>query len=154
MGYNTDFIGSFSLNKRLDDSVHKFLTKFAQTRRMKRKLDPHFGIDGEFFVDGKGMMGQARDESVIDYNSPPRTQPGLWCQWVPSEDGTRIEWDGVEKFYNYIEWISYIIKNFLEPKGYVLNGTVEWHGEDYSDIGQIIIINNKVSIKKGELVFS
>ena len=29
------------------------------------------------------------------------TYPGIWCQWVPTDDGKGIEWDGGEKFYNY-----------------------------------------------------
>lgn len=126
--------------------IVSFLTKFSESRRVKRRLDPKYGIDGEFFVDGKETYGQESDASIVDYNVPPSTQPGLYCQWIPSTDGTFIEWDGGEKFYYYVEWLKYIIKNFLEPKGYVLNGEVEWRGEDFHDDGTIVVKNNKVSI--------
>jgi hypothetical protein len=73
-------------------------------------------------------------------------QPGLWCQWVPSHDGSFIEWDGGEKFYAYLPWIEYLIDHFIGPWGYKLNGTVEWSGEESSDIGRIRIDNNVVKI--------
>lgn len=147
MGYDTDFSGRFELNKKLDKETHEFLVKFNQTRRMARNLPSQFGVEGEFFVDGGGLNGQERDKTIIDFNSPPKTQPGLWCQWVPNGDGTHIEYDGGEKFYAYIEWIEYLIKSILAPKGYSLDGVVEWKGEGFNDLGQIIIKNNKVTVK-------
>lgn len=153
MGYTTDFTGNFKLNKKLDLETHEFLTKLAETRRMKRKLGPEFGIEGEFFVDGKGLAGQDRDDSIVEYNYPPSTQPGLWCQWVPTEDGLTIEHDGGEKFYNYVEWIEYIIDKILKPRGYSLTGQVTWVGEDRSDLGRILIVDNVVKTDQGSVVY-
>jgi hypothetical protein len=144
MGYTTEFKGRFLLNKPLDKELQSYLLQFAQTRRMARDTsqlyqdpDNHkdYGIEGEFYVGGLGIMGQGDDESVIDHNRPPSTQPGLWCQWVPSKDGTGIEWDGNEKFYHYVEWMKYILKNFLIPKGYDISGKVHYQGEESSDHG-------------------
>lgn len=146
MGYTTDFLGRFELNKKLDEETFTFLKKFSETRRMKRSLPEEFGVDGEFFVDGGGFLGTDREPSVVEYNHPPSTQPGLWCQWIPSNDGLKIKWDGGEKFYEYVPWIKYIIKNFLAPKGYVLNGSVEYEGEGRNDCGTIVITNNKVEV--------
>lgn len=117
MGYSTDFIGQFNLNKPLDEETKTFLQKLAGTRRMARKFpnDEH-GVDGEFFIDGGGEYGQARDLTIIDYNTPPSTQPSLWCQWVPNKDGTAIIWDGGEKFYGYRAWIEYIVEKYLRQK--------------------------------------
>lgn len=147
MGYTTDFKGGFEINKPLHEELKNYLTKFSETRRMKRKLDDKFGVEGEFYVDGGGYAGQDRESNIIDYNSPPKTQPGLWCQWIPNEDGTEIVWDGGEKFYKYVEWLEYIIKNFLEPEGYVLNGEVYFQGEYYNDNGVIVVEDNKVKIE-------
>ena len=61
-------------------------------------------------------------------------------------------WGG-EKFYNYTEWIKYLIQHFLSVWGYVLNGTVEWQGEDSRDIGRIIVENNVVHIENGVVSF-
>ena len=99
MGYHTEFKGKFNLNKPLDDETYNFLIKFNETRRMARNTDPKFGVEGEFFVDGFGFRGQDNDPTIIDHNRCPSTQPGLWCQWRPSEDRMHIEWDEGEKFF-------------------------------------------------------
>lgn len=156
MGYTTEFEGSFELNKKLADDHREYLQKFAETRRIGRittnlpkerkciipqqLLEKE--VEGEYFVDDE-------TSAIIDYNVPPKTQPGLWCQWVPNPEGTEILWDSNEKFYNYEEWIQYIITNFLDPFGYKLNGTVTWHGEDSEDHGQIVITDNNVEVKQG-----
>ena len=101
---------------------------------MKRNVGPEYGVEGEFYV-------KDDDKGVTHRNDPPSTQPSLWCQWISNELGTEIEWDGNEKFYNYVEWLQYII-NWLTPRGYVLNGEVQWRGEDFNDIGTIIVENN------------
>ena len=73
------------------------------------------GIDGGYFVGEGGIAGQGHDrwvggkytlpDGVKDFNASPRDQPGLWCQWIPSEDSKSIEWDGGEKFYDY-DWLT------------------------------------------------
>lgn len=146
MGYTTYFAGQFNLNKKLDKETHEFLDKLARTRRMARNVGPEYGVEGEFYVEGKGFMGQDREDNIIDNNRPPSTQPGLWLQWVPTEDGTAIVWDEGEKFYNYVEWIEYLIEKILAPRGYILNGKVDWRGEDFDDLGCIIIENNQVRL--------
>ena len=146
MGYTTDFSGRFELDKPLAPKMKKFLTLLNETRRMKRNVDEAFGIDGEFFVFGTGSYGQDQDNTIVDYNQQPSTQPSLWCQWTPSEDGTAIEWDGGEKFYAYSEWLFYIINKILAPNGYTLNGTVVWQGEETGDVGKIHVVNNVVTV--------
>ena len=181
MGYTTSFINSFTLDKPLTDIQIEYLNMFADTRRMKRdsgKLHAMFvngqgnkrcfelcialglPIDGEGeFYCGTGPSGQdgghfnsSDDNSVVEYNYPPSTQPGLWNQWNPNEDGTEIIWDGSEKFYNYIEWIKYLINTFLAPWGYKVNGQVEWRGEDNSDIGVLEVVDNVVTTHEGKTI--
>jgi hypothetical protein len=172
MGYSTDFQGHWKLDKPLSASQAAYLRAFAQTRRMQRNAgltelrpDPlridvglPVGEEGGYFVGEQGMMGQGvglwndKPVDVTNYNQPPRGQPGLWCQWIPTKDGSAIEWDGGEKFYDYVEWITYIIEHFLKPWGYVLNGVVEWSGEESADLGEIVIVNNTVSVNEGTIV--
>lgn len=168
MGYHTEFNGEFNLDKPLTIAHANYLRKFSETRRMKRnpvvlmgfpdevreKVGLGLGIDGEFFVGGMGFAGQDHDESVVDHNTPPKGQPGLWCQWVPTDDGEAIVWDGGEKFYDYVLWIKYIIRNFIQPWGYTLNGEVEWAGEDREDMGKIIITNNEVKTKRARVTWA
>ena len=149
MGYTTKFTGKFKFNKPLDIDIFDFLTKFSKTRRMARNVDPKYGVEGEFYVEESSMYEKAYGGNIIDPNTPPKTQPGLWCQWRPSKCGKYIKWDGAEKFYNYIEWLEYIMKNFLVPKGYLLSGVVWWEGEDREDIGTIQAIGKSILVKEG-----
>lgn len=81
-------------------------------------------------------------------------QPGLWCQWIPNGDGTAIVWDEGEKFYEYVEWIEYLIHHFLAPWGYELDGSVTWQGEETDDKGIIVITSNVVSVGIGRVVYN
>ena len=136
MGYTTDFRGAFILDKPLTPELQEFLTAFADTRRMKRK-ETGLGVENEFQVDDN-------NDTVLDGNLQPSTQPGLWCQWQPNEDGTEIVWDGGEKFYMYHIWLVYLIEKILKPNGYVVNGTVEYRGEEWDDNGTLEVEDNQV----------
>lgn len=153
MGYSTDFFGSFQVNKPLDMETLAFLQKFNETRRMARNVPKEYGVEGEFYVDGGGSFGQDRDATVIDGNRPPSTQPGLWCQWRPTDDGLSLEWDGNEKFYNYVEWLQYLVDKVFTPRGYTLSGEVEFQGEERGDTGKIVMDGNKVKVLTGKIVF-
>jgi hypothetical protein len=170
MGYTTWFSGSFSFNKPVEKELVEYINRFSTTRRMPRdnekikEIYPDWeklcffgklGNKGEYFVPISNTWGQDKDESIIDYNGfREHVHPGLWCQWVVSEDGTQLEWDGGEKFYNYVEWLEYLIGNFFAPLGYVLNGNVEFQGEDYDDFGTISVEDNIVDIQYGMRVSS
>ena len=168
MGYSTDFYGSLSFNKPVAPWLAEYINKFSETRRMKRdpeKIKEQFpnwgelcfngelGEDGEYFIGGTGSFGQAIDTSVLDHNSHAKTQPGLWCQWIINKDGC-LEWDGGEKFYNYEEWLDYLIDNFFAPLGYVLNGDIQWQGEDSDDCGTIHVEDNIITTEMGMHVFA
>ena len=159
MGYTTDFTGRFNVNPVLKEEHKHYLNLFSATRRMERNPDVEPvsnpendpirvaaglppGEEGGYFVGAKGLIGQDKDNSILEYNAPPIGQPGLWCDWVPNKSGTHIKWNGGEKFYYYVEWIEYLIKHFLEPWGYKLNGKVEWQGESPNDRGRIVIESN------------
>ena len=158
MGYTTDFFGKFSFNKPLLKEHITYINKLSETRRMKRNADIAanmndpireavrlpIGFEAEYFVGGGGFAGQEHDSSIIDYNGSPSVQPGLWCKWCISSCGNFLEWDGAEKFYRYVEWLEYLIENFFERWGYILNGEVEFQGEDPKDKGIIICKDNKV----------
>lgn len=166
MGYTTNFEGSFVLDKPLTREHREYLCKFQDTRRMKRDASltagrPDFtremvglpvGGEGGYFVGEGGYAGQDRGPDVVESNDPPTGQPGLWCKWGPNEDGTSIVWDESEKFYDYTEWIEYLILHFLKPWGYVLNGEMMWEGEDRSDFGTIYIKDNAVEAVKAEVI--
>jgi len=154
MGYTTEFSGHIQVEPPLTEHEAAYLTKFATTRRMQR-------TNGPYYVQGTGFMGQGSDPDVTEFNRPPAGQPGLWCQWIPSEDRTKIIWDGGEKFYASEEWMRYIIEHFLKSGAaaktqtsdgqlfftfgdHVLNGVIEAQGEDSEDHWFLAVRNNQV----------
>lgn len=89
MGYDTSFEGAFTFNRELDDKIYETLRGLATSRRVMRKVrqsDGH-GVDGELYL---------KDDlwHVVDKDEPPRTQPSLYLQWIPTEDRKQLKWDG------------------------------------------------------------
>ena len=158
MGYTTTFEGAFKLNKPLTQEQADYLHAFNETRRIKRNtsllLDVKdelreavglpLGVEGEFFVGYPKNFGQTNTQDVVNYNATPSTQPSLWCGWCPTDNKDGICCDGAEKFYSYVEWLQYLINNFLKPWGYELNGIVEYQGEEDDDHGYLIVRGNQV----------
>ena len=70
--------------------------------------------------------------------------PGGYCQWILSKDRTAIEWDGGEKFYDFITWIRLVAK-LAGEMGYSLTGKVRWSGEERQDKGEIIAADNIIT---------
>lgn len=165
MGYTTDFTGHVTVTPPLNPHEIAYLTKFGTTRRMRRG-------NGPYFVDGTGYASQGKDADIEDYNQQPADQPGLWCGWVPTEDGVGIEWNGVEKFYRSEEWMAYLIDTFLKPGATVqqelaapvtgrvyadefrhftfdhqVNGVIEAQGEDSDDRWDLVVQDNAVRVQ-------
>lgn len=161
MGYTTDFTGEVTIEPPLNENEIKYLTKFAETRRMDREQGPYYVNDPEDFGQGK--------EGVRDFNAPPEGQPGLWCQWVPTSDGTKIKWDGGEKFYDSEEWMVYIIDHFLRPDAkaasvahpqfskftfdHVVNGVIVAQGEDPDDKWALFVKDNEVESRQAKITY-
>ncbi len=152
MGYQTDFTGSFEIEPRLTEEHQEFLVKLNETRRMARDVGPEFGTEGEWYVDGAGPYGQDHEPNILNYNAPPSPQPNFWCQWRPNDGGTELVWDEGEKFYDYVEWLKYLIENWFKPKGYKLNGRVSWMGEERTDMGRIDVHDNTITVSKAASV--
>ncbi len=169
MGYSTDFEGAFTITPPLTAEHRAYLERFAYVRHMARNAaltakrpDPirdaaglPVGEQGCYFVGHEGYHGQGEHGAadVLDYNSVPDGQPGLWCQWVPNEDGTALQWDEGEKFYRFIPWLHYLLDHFLTPWGYVLNGEVTWQGEAGGDAGMIRVADNVVTVLDAQRVY-
>ena len=140
----TKFTGSFSLNRKLTMSLFSFLKSFTSIRVARQNLDNKiYGYQGEFDVINAG-------EFWGTIGSKPLTQPNQFCAWRPTKDGYGIEWDGMESFTDYSEWLSYIINKILIPNHYILNGEVTWEGEEKGDIGKIIVKDNVINIRSQE----
>jgi len=71
--------------------------------------------------------------------------PGIWCDWEVCSNS--LQHNGGEKFYNYVEWLQYLIDNYFSKWGVLLNGEMAWSGEDSEDRGVIIVENNDVEAR-------
>ncbi|MBX7222294.1 MAG: hypothetical protein K1Y36_20260 [Blastocatellia bacterium] len=172
MGYDTDFYGAFIIEPPLSEPHWAYLVRFCGTRRMTldaeklaRVSDPvreavelPVGPDGAYYVasqndhciEGIRLVDQTEQEIMVDRNQPPAGQPSLWCDWRPSLDRRRLEWNGNEKTYESAKWLQYLITHFLEPWGYVVSGAVFWNGEAKGDQGVIEIRQNQVEERVDE----
>ncbi len=160
MGYHTFFLGRFRISPTLTASQRDYLRAFSYSRRVARDTrllrevpDPRreavnlpAGPEGCYFVGDLSPNGEGHRRSIVDLNRPPADQPGVFCQWEPDERGAVLAWNEGEKFYNYVEWVEYLIKHFLEPWGRKLSGEVRWEGEDAMDIGTIKVKANEVDV--------
>jgi hypothetical protein len=164
------YLAAFATTRRMKRNA-KLTAKMPDPLREAVGLP--VGPDGAYFVGDTKDFGQTQTADIVDYNTPPGSpdsgsfykeggnwyesyveakrmaeaegaQPGLWCQWTPSEGGTTIRWDEGEKFYEYVEWLRYLIEHFLRPWGYSLDGEVDWQGEDPDDRGRIRVTENRI----------
>jgi hypothetical protein len=71
---------------------------------------------------------------------------GFYCQWLPTEDRTGLEWDGEEKFYDGDLWMAVLIDRFLQPGGHVVNGVIDAEGEDPDDFWRLEVRDNVVYV--------
>lgn len=161
MGYTTYFNGALDFNREVTPQMKEYINRFSSTRRMPRDVEkikeiyPNWkelcffgdlGEKGAYFAPIDKEYGQVKDDSILDYNAwQVSVHPGLWCQWIINDEN-QLVWDEGEKFYNYTEWLEYMIENFFEPLGYVLNGQIDWQGEESDDRGAIVVVNNQISI--------
>ena len=162
MGYYTNFSGKFRFSKKLNEDQVNYLNTFFNSRRMIRdvskikdlpdtireKVDLPLGVEGEFFVAEDGhFFDNSINSGVLDYNTPPSTQPSLWCNFTATSKDLKLI-DG--KNYNFIEWAEYIQKNFLDRWGIKLDGKVKWMGEEKYDRGIILANNGQISFLEGK----
>ena len=116
MGFSTYYLRPFHLDRPLTAEHAAVLEEFAETE--------HEDENGEPGGDGK--------------------PPTLYCQWVPTEDRTGLEWDKGEKFYFGDEWLVYLIDRFLKPWGYTLNGECPWYCDEFDAAGILRVADNVV----------
>jgi hypothetical protein len=155
--------GQFEIDKPLLSRHKNYLSKFLHLKRYKRNIkilkqrkDPvreeanlPLGEDGEFYVAGNVVDDSVWDKSILDYGNHPITQPSSWCLW--SVRNNKLAWNECsDDFGTHADWLKYLVKNFFDPWGYMLNGQVKWRNEDKflekSSAGKIKIINNQIEV--------
>jgi hypothetical protein len=159
MAYRTTFSGVFVLDRALAPHHLAYLDAFARHAHPRRDAylaeaepDPlriaaglPVGPEGAFVL-GLGHDVENEDPSVIDPDAPASGVPTLRCHWVPTDDGRGMQWDGDAAFYDYVEWLTYVIGQLLAPWGYQLHGEITWLGESEDDRGTLRVTDNRVVV--------
>ncbi len=126
MGYDTRFEGEFEITPTLD----------KKTRQIFERWVDYYPNDDDDDEDG---------------------HPYSYMQWIldPYSESLIFN-EKTEKFYNYIEWLEFLIEKVFAPNGYKLNGGMRWNGESLLDTGIIKIENNKIIVigtdRDGDLI--
>lgn len=176
MGYYTNFTGSVNIDPPLSEEMESYLKRFFNTRhyiRDKTKIldalniyglsmesftppgTSDCGSNGELFAADYNKPAMDRyghdvyfNNDEIDYNRPPTEIPSLWCGFELKGKDTLVLLDG--KNYEYVAWLEFLINKLLKPRGYTLNGYIEFDGEDDDDNGCIQITDNVVVVHYNE----
>lgn len=106
-----------------------------------------FDFSTPLTVSQKSQLAEFADQRHGGNTEKFPEMPGFYCQWRPNEEGTALEWDGGEKFYEYEAWLEYLIEHFFTPWKVKLNGSVKWRGEDWNDTGIINVTDNRIEVE-------
>jgi hypothetical protein len=114
-----------------------YTTEFSGFVKLSRKLT---------LAEAKELLTFAKDPDNIGADVP---HPRGYLQWVPSKTLDQIGWDDGEKFYDYAEWMTWVC-GWLKARGIEACGAISYQGESAGDIGEILVLDNAVSVKEGK----
>lgn len=78
--------------------------------------------------------------------------PDSYNQWELTKDRQHLKWDGGEKFYSYREWLQYLIDHVCKPAGITVSGSVDYSGEEVTDVGVLTVIDGVVVDQKKAVI--
>lgn len=102
-----------------------------------------FDLDKQLSLDDFNYLKHLGEDYEPEKIEGPH--PDFYCQWVPTEDGRGVKWNDGEKFYDYVEWLQWLIDTVLKPRGYALSGSVAYQGEETGDCGTIRVLDGRVA---------
>lgn len=85
-------------------------------------------------------LGEYEKDEYTKYNEK---HPDAYNQWVPTKDGLGLEWNGGEKFYEYEEWLQWLIDNYFKPRKITLMGRYNYQGEEIGDVGYLEVLEDQ-----------
>lgn len=160
MDYYIETNGTLKLKKPLTKTHATYLYEFScaqrqarDVRKLERVADPvraavglPLGTWGNYCVLGEMAMQKTPSlyESIIHANIPPLDQPSSWCNWIPIDCGREIRLCNLDCSGKPVEWLQYILKHFLTPWGYELNGQLSWQDESSREKSVIKVSNNRI----------
>jgi hypothetical protein len=139
MGVIHEFSGSIAIKPPLNKTEITFLQKFNKMAGDPTTITTKDGVT-----------------ITYDYYQSSEEHPDMYCRWTVSDDGRKIMWDGWEKFYEYEEWMRFIIEHFLQPgckaaselpflqANHVCNGVIDVECPEYGAEFQLVVEDNRV----------
>lgn len=154
----TVFKGYFQVDKPLDKETADIIDALKTGRCVARdviKLSAILEMSVKDCQRRYGKQGQYYVGSDVTSKLPPggkswlrnddfAGQPACGRQgWDYHAKDHTIRADGDEKFYEYTEWIVLLVRDVLAPRGYIVNGSVEyenrpWREGKYDENGNYI----------------
>ncbi len=165
MGFNIYYEGTIGIAKEVGINTCNIINGLAETRRIRWDADKleadgiaqkeQIGKWGEFFFGHKDL----KIEQLIEFEkkyaskilSPPPGQPSYYSQWIIGKDRMSLEWNRIEKSYDGHEWLQYIVKKILVPRGYYPSGIINWFIERcmYDNEWHTLVEGNSVRKYRG-----
>lgn len=153
MGYSTEFRGQIEVSPPLSKKEREYLLAFNRTRHCRKDGSP-YAVDPPSKKKAQLIGIPYESPEEMDHNRAASGQPGLWCHWIPNQDGTAIVWDGGEKFYDSLEWMQYLIDHFIGPnpiarkelkfiQPHTLKGIILAQGDNMLDRWELVVENGK-----------
>jgi hypothetical protein len=165
MSYNIYYDGTVKIDKQLDDETYKIIMGLSQSSRMTWDTDKlerdgiakkkDIGEGGEFFFGHDHMPYQELIEFEKKYaiytNCPPGGQPQHMGIWIVTDDRKGLIWNEAPNSYGGHEWLQYLVKKILVPRGYNAGGTIDWITEEkmYDNVWHTIIKGKSVKKYRG-----
>lgn len=110
MGYDTTYMGWFSIDPPLNAVETTWLRAYAASDRGAYPTDPF------------GLAMNPRAEAAMRWRDgarPNRTAaagvPGEHCDWAPCDTGCHLEWHKADRSNTARFWLPYLIYTFIGP---------------------------------------
>lgn len=165
MSYLTTLLGEFRIEPDLSVSHATYLQHFMQSRRVtwlesvveneddpvRKEVGLPIGPEGAYYV-GRASQDTMWEEvpGLEDIDRPPQDQPSLWCPWTLQQDTDTLVCPHTMSTC-FTDWLAYLIKHFLHPWGYTVNGSAMWAGEDVDDMGVLKAIDSTLYEYKAKI---
>ncbi len=140
----TVFRGYFKIDKPLDKETQEIITGLQDGRCVARDVNKlaevlgmsledcqrRYGKQGQYYL-GPDVTSKLPPDGKYQYgNHDFDGQPSYGkLGWEYRLRDHTIRWDGYEKFYCYTEWITLLVRDVLAPRGYIVNGSVEYENK-------------------------
>jgi hypothetical protein len=110
MGYDPKFTGRFTLPRPLTANECAILEAVHDHSHQADRGLPYAVLEERpVKIEREIFKPYYIGESFNNYEK----YPSYYCQWMVSPNKRALVWDKVEKFYNYVSWLEYLISHFF-----------------------------------------